>query len=265
MLSKKGVERILLFSPYLFQKKLNYQNFVLDLNKAVTFKNKKLNEGIFFKIFNFLLSVEFAIYRFFITRIFFAKKSNFWSNYNEIFAENPNVIFENVDEQLSNTFNILNSTNFSLEKKIEENCKKRIKNYNIDIDSNFICLHVRDDTFHNDKGRRDFRNSNIDNYLEMINFFKEKNFKVFRMGLKVNKKLKNADNVNIIDYPFTDYNSREFDFFLLRIVNFILLEVEDLLNYRICSINHVFILMTIQSTMRYQSTLLAEKFLRKLN
>ena len=106
-LSKKGVERILLFSPYLFQKKLNYQNFVLDLNKAVTFKNKKLNEGIFFKIFNFLLSVEFAIYRFFITRIFFAKKSNFWSNYNEIFAENPNVIFENVDEQLSNTFNIL--------------------------------------------------------------------------------------------------------------------------------------------------------------
>ena len=62
-LSKKGVERILLFSPYLFQKKLNYQNFVLELSKAVTFKNKKLNEGIFLKIFNFLLSVEFTIYR----------------------------------------------------------------------------------------------------------------------------------------------------------------------------------------------------------
>ena len=77
-------------------------------------------------------------------------------------------------------------------------------------------LHVRDDTFHNDKGRRDFRNSNIDNYLEIKNFFKEKNFKKIKMKLKVNKKLKNADNVNIIDYPLTDYNSREFDFFLAK-------------------------------------------------
>ncbi len=215
-LSKKKIERILLFSPYLFQKKLNYKNFVLELSNAVTFKNRKLNDGIFFKFLNFLLSIEFAIYRFLMTHILFVKKTYFWENFNETLASNPNIIFENVDEKLIDTFNISKSTNFSLEKKIEENCRKRIKNYNIDIDSNFICLHVRDDTFHNDRGRRDFRNSNIDNYLEMINFFKEKNFIVFRMGLKANKKLRNADNANIIDYPFTDYNSREFDFFLAK-------------------------------------------------
>ena len=215
-LSKKEVERILLFSPYLFQKKLNYQNFVLELSKAVLFKNKKLNEGIFFKFFNFLLSVEFAIYRLLMTYIFFAKKPYFWENYNETFADNPNVIFENIDEKSIDTFNIIKSSNFSIDKKIEENCKKKFKNYNIDIESDFICLHVRDDNFHNDQGRRDFRNSNIDNYLEMINFFKEKNFKVFRMGLKANKKLKNADNIDIIDYPFSDFNSREFDFFLAK-------------------------------------------------
>ena len=149
-------------------------------------------------------------------KVFLKKRSDFWDNYTEIFISDPKIIFQTFDNKFIENFNIIKSTDFSLDKKIEEDCKKEIKNYNIDIDSNFICLHVRDDSFHGDVGRRDFRNSNIDNYLELINFFKSKGFKIFRMGLKANKRLKNSDNVNIIDYAFADFNSREFDYFLAK-------------------------------------------------
>ena len=215
-LSKKNVKKIFLLSPFLFEKKLNFTNFVQSISNSILYKNQKLNNGKIFKILNFILSIEFSIYRFLMLKVFLKKRSDFWENYTEIFISNPKIIFQNFDNKLIENFNIIKSTNFSLEKQIEENCKKEIKNYNIDIDSNFICLHVRDDSFYEDIGRRNFRNSNIDNYIEMINFFKSKGFKIFRMGLKANKKLKNSDNVNIIDYAFADFNSREFDYFLAK-------------------------------------------------
>lgn len=215
-LSKKNVKKIFLLSPFLFQKKLNFTNYALKISNSILFKNQKLNYGKIYKILNFILSIEFSIYRFLMLKVFLKKRSAFWDNYTEIFISDPKIIFQTFDNKLIENFNIIKSTDFSLDKKIEENCKKKIKNYNIDIDSNFICLHVRDNTFHGDIGRRDFRNSNIDNYLELINFFKSKGFKIFRMGLKANKRLKNSDNVNIIDYAFADFNSREFDYFLAK-------------------------------------------------
>ena len=75
----------------------------------------------------------------------------------------------------------------------------------IPADQQFVCLAVRDDRYLNEflPGKNwsyhDFRDSNIQDYLQMAEYLTQKGFFVIRMGKLVQKELKTS-NTMIIDY-----------------------------------------------------------------
>ena len=54
----------------------------------------------------------------------------------------------------------------------------------VQVDSKFVCLHVRDSGFKNDAGRRYYRNADIDNYIPAIKMLIAEGFSVIRIGDK---------------------------------------------------------------------------------
>ncbi len=78
----------------------------------------------------------------------------------------------------------------------------------------FVCLHVRGSGFRGDKGRRDYRNPNILNYITAIKDITSRGGWVVRMGDQAMEPLPRMENV--IDYPFTNYKSDFMDLCLIQ-------------------------------------------------
>jgi putative glycosyltransferase (TIGR04372 family) len=78
----------------------------------------------------------------------------------------------------------------------------------------FVSLHVRENGFHGDAGRREFRNSNILNYIPAISEITSRGGWVVRLGDNTMKPLPRMENV--IDYPFTKYKSDFMDLCLIQ-------------------------------------------------
>ncbi len=82
----------------------------------------------------------------------------------------------------------------------------------------FVCLHVRESGFRNDKGRREHRNSNINSYIPAINHITSNGGWVVRMGDNSMSKLPKLKNV--IDYPHTSSKSELMDLVLIKLCYF---------------------------------------------
>ncbi len=78
----------------------------------------------------------------------------------------------------------------------------------------YVCLHVRESGFRNDEGRRDYRNSNINNYIKAISEITSRGGWVIRMGDETMLRLPEMERV--IDYPFTSYKSDLNDLLLIK-------------------------------------------------
>ena len=108
---------------------------------------------------------------------------------------------------------IKNST-ADLEYKKKKECYKLLRSNGIK-DKKFVCLHVRDNKYRNDIGRREYRNSDINNYIELIKLLISKDYYVFRMGDKPTPKV-NFSNKQFIDYPYLNIKSELMDLFLIK-------------------------------------------------
>ena len=95
--------------------------------------------------------------------------------------------------------------NFSNEEKDEG--QKIFSKLKIEKKEKYICLLVRDNAFKNvsNKGQdlsyHDFRNSDVDDYIDTVRELNFRGYKVIRMGNFVEKKM-NYENKNFIDYAF---------------------------------------------------------------
>ena len=78
----------------------------------------------------------------------------------------------------------------------------------------YVCLHVRENGFRADKGRRDYRNSNIYNYIKAIKEITSRGGWVVRMGDDTMLRLPNMDRV--VDYPFSKYKNDLNDIILIK-------------------------------------------------
>lgn len=85
---------------------------------------------------------------------------------------------------------------------------------NIGSLDNLVCLHVRDHFFRKDENKKNYRNSDINNYIDTINYLIENNFKVIRMG-KSGQKI-NFKHQNFFDYPNLDNTDDILDIFLIN-------------------------------------------------
>lgn len=109
--------------------------------------------------------------------LFYNNKKLFNSNYDDI-QPYPNKIkiktIKDVQTQLISEFN-----------KIFQINGKRI-----------VCLHVRDSIYRNDQGRREHRNSKIENYKASIDYLIDKGFTIIRLG---------GENQKSFDYKDKNY------------------------------------------------------------
>ena len=78
----------------------------------------------------------------------------------------------------------------------------------------FVCLHVREGGYHNDRALTDERNADIDNYLPAIQEITRRGGWVVRMGDTTMKRLPPMDRV--IDYPFSAQKNELMDVYLLK-------------------------------------------------
>lgn len=172
-----------------------------------------------YRIISFLINMEFALRRF--LAILF--KNFFKINLNEtfrfahigtldFFTEQKNVPYEDIVP--------LYDDNQKIELKADdlERCKNQFKNYNPE-NKKIVCLHVRDENYYKDRNRRSYRNSTIDNYIDLIKFLINKGYLVVRLGDVSSNKI-NFKNINFIDYPKASFRSEEMDLYLIQLCDF---------------------------------------------
>ena len=117
--------------------------------------------------------------------------------------------------------NLLDKSNNKL--KFTENEKEfgfqELKKFGLEKNNKFVCLIVRDSEYLNktfpqgDWSYHDFRDSNIDSFLDAAEFIANQGIYVFRMG-KFTKKKFISSNKKIIDYSNSKYRTDFLDIYL---------------------------------------------------
>ena len=102
----------------------------------------------------------------------------------------------------------------SIDEYKSETSKGELKYLGISSSSWYVCLHIRESGFKKDIGRREYRNSNILNYMPAIEEIIKAGGTVVRMGDSTMTKLPKMKN--LIDYPFTKYKSALMDLYLIK-------------------------------------------------
>lgn len=216
----KSIEKkklLLVFVPKLFTKILKFDicnEYLFEklLHNKIYEKKYKISKKIIFFILSFLFFIRRSIALIFLSLFSIKFPENFF--FLEIGLRDEEIQFKNQHNGLTPySFSLINELRIDdLHNKLSNNILQKLK---IDKDQEFVCLHVRDGEYKKDYDRRSQRNSNIENYYELINYLNKKNIIVFRMGLKVKKKIE-IHNKNIIDLPFLNINHDYFNLYLIK-------------------------------------------------
>ena len=222
LVMKNTNKKIILLYPNFFTKFLKYKvhnkaifNY-LTINKS---NQEKYNFVRFF--FSFFMSIEFFLRR--VISIYLNKILKFKLSqiYNFPFIGLINIYGPNLKEMDFEKGIKLNLRNLDI--KLSERkkifCKKILERLNINDETKIVCLHVRDGAYKNDSHRKSYRNSNIENYIELIKFLIKNHYIVIRLGDKPSPKLNFSDN-KFIDYPYSDIKSDLMDLYLITRCSF---------------------------------------------
>jgi putative glycosyltransferase (TIGR04372 family) len=112
-----------------------------------------------------------------------------------------------------------NKTIISLTKEEVSKGDEILRSSGIDPNKKFICFHARDSQFLNkvlpssDWSYHNFRDSDIDNYVEAVEKFLPDDFLAFRMGATVEKSI-TTEHRGIIDYACSELRSDFMDIYL---------------------------------------------------
>ena len=174
-------------------------------------------------IINFFLEIEFFFKRIFILlndsylKIKLKENNRFLSIGIPEIYESENVTSKNLLQKKFNEipkFSI-NYNIFDLKKTTKKKCEIILKKNIVNIKKPIVCIHVRDNKFRTDKGRKEYRNSDINNYIEAIKYLIKKNYQVIRIGRSVSKKI-NFKSKFFLDYSASSIQSDEMDLFLIQ-------------------------------------------------
>ena len=94
-------------------------------------------------------------------------------------------------------------------------CENKIRKLGLEREDKIVCVHSRDSEYRGDLHRKNYRNSDINNYIDTINFLIQKGYKVIRMGKNSNKKI-NLQHKNFIDYNFVEIQEDLLDLYLIK-------------------------------------------------
>jgi hypothetical protein len=155
------------YSTKILKYKISNKNLISDLE--INGHSQKKNK-IIFQIFNFAIFLEFFIKRFFVLYFFdfFKIKINELKRFpylglEKLYSFNNDLNFNNV-EKID-----LSQSKIKLDQETKNKCEALLKNYNLES-KKIVTLHVRDSKFKDDYSKRNYRNSDINNYIELIKF-----------------------------------------------------------------------------------------------
>ena len=220
----KTSKKILIIKLSFFSNLLEYKVCNNALFDNIYKKNNELNiiDKFFRATIGFLIEVEFIFVRLFLLQI---KKI-----FNHKLAEemgfptvgisslyNVNKInYKNFHKHKYNSIEKLKSKKINLDIMID---KKKLdiikKNFLNRINNKYICIHVRDSKFRKDAKRREYRNSNINNYVQTIKFLIKNGYVVIRLGGQNSKKI-NFKHKNFIDYSNSKFKDDILDLYLIK-------------------------------------------------
>ncbi len=221
----KRNKKLIILHPYNFTNFLNYKVCNQSLfNDLISFE-ENIFDKVLKKSLNFLVDKEFFFRRFFVLLLKKFTNKNL-SKFNfpiigieQIFGTKKTILHNNkkfFEYDKIKKFSLVNS-NFNLEKDKEKFCEKKLNSLKIPYDR-LVLLHVRDDKYRNDRHRRDYRNSDINNYIESIKHLIDKNYFVVRAGRKPSKKI-NYNHKNFLDYSYLNLQEDILDIFLMKKAN----------------------------------------------
>mgnify|MGYP000415595249 CR=1 FL=1 len=101
----------------------------------------------------------------------------------------------------------------NLSKKTEE--VNKFQDLMTQINSKYVCLHVRDQGFHGDSKKRSYRNADINNYIPMIKMLINKGLTVIRIGDASMQTCNLTDDKYIESYD-SKYKSELIDLLLIQ-------------------------------------------------
>ncbi len=111
------------------------------------------------------------------------------------------------------------SFNISIPSFTEQKCADKLRHFGLDSGQKYVCLHVRESGYRSDKGRREYRNAEIKNYVDGVSKLINDGYLIFRLGddsmTPFPVKIK-----GLIDYPFMALKSDEMDLYLLKNCDF---------------------------------------------
>lgn len=221
----KTSKKILIIKLSIFSKFLEYNICNHALFDNVYRKNNELNiiDKFFKAIIGFLIEVEFICNRYFllkIKKIFnhkLAEEMGFPTvGIADLYSINK-IKFNNFHEYKYDSIPKIKDLNINLNIKIDKNKLKFFKKEFINkiAKKKFICIHVRDSKYRKDAKRREFRNSNINNYIEAIKFLIKSGYSVVRLGSYGSKKI-NFKHKDFLDYANSNYKDDILDLYLIK-------------------------------------------------
>ncbi len=204
------------FLRYFICNKYLFNNLILK-----NYKNKKY---IFIKyLIKFFLEIEFLFQRTFVIlsddflKIKFKASMRFLNIGIDQIYETEKVNLKNLTEKKYSEIPkfYFNCKIFDIEKKLKEKGQIILNKIGFDDNKKIVCVHVRDNKFRKDRGIKDYRNSNIDNYREGINYLIERGYQVIRLGRSPCRKI-NFKNKYFFDYATSHIQSDEMDLYLIK-------------------------------------------------
>jgi|TARA_B110000037_G_scaffold217713_1_gene279322 putative glycosyltransferase (TIGR04372 family) len=220
-IATKNNKKLILIKLNISQKFLKYKvcNHSLfddlDLNT-----NRSMIYSLLKKIFSFLINIEFFFIRLFVIINDKTTKSKLPEHVRFLQLGLKSVFYNNktfFDLSYQDISAYPSKTNINIIQAVKD---KLLLDFNkvYDIENKkIVCIHVRDSQFRNDKGRREHRNSKIENYLSSIKLLIDKGYTVIRLGGSKQNKT-NFKDTNYLE--INDYQNMKFSVFLIERCDF---------------------------------------------
>ena len=213
--AKRTKKKLLLIKTRKLQKLLNYKVCNNALFDSLIINDHSVNKNFLYKTIDILVQVEFSLRRSLAISLKKLFKIDLGETFRFALIGSSDLYSEKKIENYNKILPLsIKESKVDLEKKEKDKCLNLLKHLGVK-DNKIVCLHVRDEGYYKDGGRRSYRNSNINNYVSLIELLISKNYFVFRLGDKSAAKIKYSDK-KFIDYPFTSIKSEIMDLFLIK-------------------------------------------------
>jgi putative glycosyltransferase (TIGR04372 family) len=177
---------------------------------------------VIFLTFEFFLKRSFILITKFFLKIKYDDFTHFLNIGLPLFVSFRNSFDHNLDKLKFSDIKIREKKlKLIIEKNICILLKKKLSDYIFFKNRPYVVLHVRDGNYRNDHKRRPWRNNNINNYSQSVDYLISKGFSVIKIGDKESNKL-DCKNKFYFDYSSSKLRSEEMDLYIIKNCNFIM-------------------------------------------